>query len=225
MLNSCGFVDHATRASAATSAERMTAPEEKPAAPEAAAALRGGDGGVVFGRHGFGLGGASGSGEVGDVEGRRRLASAFRRARVGSTSRWRCRWPRPCKAACTFGSKLRLGERDLHGWCRSPRRGSRSRRRRFAALVRSLHSSRSKCRRWWASRSPRSSCRPQACCSAVIQSAWLRSVAARAAGSIALSPRARRGEHPKQEGTWRCQWRRSWPNSIRRSRIAVAFCT
>ena len=36
--NSCGFVDHATRASAATSAERMTAPEEKPAAPEATAA-------------------------------------------------------------------------------------------------------------------------------------------------------------------------------------------
>ena len=35
VLNSCGFVDHATRASAATSAERMTAPEEKPAAPEA----------------------------------------------------------------------------------------------------------------------------------------------------------------------------------------------
>ena len=39
MLNSCGFVDHATRASAATSAERMTAPEEKPAAPEAVAAV------------------------------------------------------------------------------------------------------------------------------------------------------------------------------------------
>ena len=37
VLNSCGFVDHATRASAATSAERMTAPEEKPAAPEATA--------------------------------------------------------------------------------------------------------------------------------------------------------------------------------------------
>lgn len=39
VLNSCGFVDHATRASAATSAERMTAPEEKPAAPEAVAAV------------------------------------------------------------------------------------------------------------------------------------------------------------------------------------------
>ena len=38
VLNSCGFVDHATRASAATSAERMTAPAEKPAAPEATAA-------------------------------------------------------------------------------------------------------------------------------------------------------------------------------------------
>ena len=37
VLNSCGFVDHATRASAATSAERMTAPAEKPAAPEATA--------------------------------------------------------------------------------------------------------------------------------------------------------------------------------------------
>ena len=31
--------------------------------------LRGGDGGGVFGRHGFGLGGASGFGEVGDVVG------------------------------------------------------------------------------------------------------------------------------------------------------------